>query len=514
MRLRFGGHLLEPSAAGAFVPGCPQSGVSVGIVPPVNRLPTSASLQVHATPGSDVRSSPPARALSFKSDSPLETDAQPAETPKSSFKQVFPDAVFTLDYSDSWPWLLEMVSKNFHPKEHHVQDNFGRAYKFVNSKARLEEAPSPSSFPLRVMKGFYPVTPEKTPLRLGDTRTDLLPKIVGGEAAESGDLRRVESSQTEVNPTQRAKPEVVRAEVVESSGVNEEPPKDPSPRASPVPSPVGSVVAETSKEPVVTSPAPPHVPVPTPVRSGVAENVQEPALTPPRESSREVPPAQVTPVASPVVTGTPGASQEAQRVSESSEMALVNTSKKPNMYQDGSYWKTLVILLSACGLLRMQRVSDAIQNGKSSASPEICKLFGTPAGRLWAANLLPCISCQATSSMSSSWSLVRWRLSRSCSSVRTPKKQKKMHKVHTTLSWGSASSQGGMRQELMCCWAFFVPRTMAKNAAKWAKENGLSRDNPIHGKEEYKLVVKDSFRFSQRHKTTTRATAVTTLQAR
>lgn len=57
-------------------------------------------------------------------------------------------------------------------------------------------------------------------------------------------------------------------------------------------------------------------------------------------------------------------------------------------------------------------------------------------------------------------------------------------------------------------------REMAKNAAKWARENGLARENPIHGKEEFKIVVRDSFRFSQRQRTTTRATATTTLQAR
>ena len=116
--------------------------------------------------------------------------------------------------------------------------------------------------------------------------------------------------------------------------------------------------------------------------------------------------------------------------------------------------------------------------------------------------------------MSSSWNLVRWMLCLPSSSVKTHKRQQRTQKVRTTLSWGSASFQDGMRQGLMVFEDPVLLREMAKNAAKWARENGLARENPIHGKEEFKIVVRDSFRFSQRQRTTTRATATTTLQAR
>ena len=338
------GHLLQPGAAGMFVPGCPQTGVSTGVVPPTLRGASSASLQVHRAPSDADLSSPMVRALSFNS--PVATDAQPPETPKATFQEVFPDAVFTVDYSASWPLLLEMVSKNFHPKEHHVVDNFGRAYKFVNARGHLDDVPSPSSFPLRITKGFFPVTPEKSPRA---TPVHSAAKVV---QVESSHLQRHESSQTvlEVSPTQALAdgcgvPQPVPHTPVPSPPACQDtpvvsPPKEPAPEE---PAPVAPIAT-----PVVT---PPNVPL-APVTSPDVGASQAVGLTP------EVAPGQATPVVSSEAVATPtpptplsgGDTPAAQALvpaadpKHAAQTAAKDTpAKKPNMYEDGSYWKMLVV---------------------------------------------------------------------------------------------------------------------------------------------------------------------------
>ena len=59
---------------------------------------------------------------------------------------------------------------------------------------------------------------------------------------------------------------------------------------------------------------------------------------------------------------------------------------------------------------------------------------------------------------------------------------------------------------------FQMPRIMATNAMKWAKEKGLTRVNPVHGTEEYRIATWEGFNNKETDKHTTTAEAEVELE--
>lgn len=52
---------------------------------------------------------------------------------------------------------------------------------------------------------------------------------------------------------------------------------------------------------------------------------------------------------------------------------------------------------------------------------------------------------------------------------------------------------------------------MAKNAVYWAKQKGLTRKNEVHGKEEYKVPTRETFKNKEKERTVQSASSHATL---
>ena len=96
------------------------------------------------------------------------------------------------------------------------------------------------------------------------------------------------------------------------------------------------------------------------------------------------PPVEVpeSPTPNDVATPTPTLTTSTAKDAVATRSEQEGEVKKPNMYEDGSYWVILGIHQSRVeAALRMQRFVKAGQKGKAECSPDIAKMFGNAEGR-------------------------------------------------------------------------------------------------------------------------------------
>lgn len=130
--------------------------------------PTSESLKTQPSADLTAPQTPAAKAMLASPTGSQTFDSQPQVTPISTHADRYPEAVFTIDHGppEVVQACLKQVLKNFSWKSHYLIGEFRDVYTFMDESGTLDVEPSPSSFPLRVLKGQPLFSPCQVPVVL------------------------------------------------------------------------------------------------------------------------------------------------------------------------------------------------------------------------------------------------------------------------------------------------------------------------------------------------------------
>ena len=365
-----GDHFHGPRSAGHFVPGFPAA--SAGHVGHLNspmptlRLGESTDTLVATGGGSQVFGSPVTPKMTFPVSSPRgdpADDSNPMMDEKanySTYRSMYPEAVFTIEYGEGWNFCLQNAAKNFNPKTHQVLDAFDEVYQFVSARGDLDHQPAPSDFPLRVVtRQSNNTTAAPSPAKAAPPKAlaPSVPAPSNAEAKATASLPPLKSPPPEQPTPKQTIPTPDQTIPKHTSPTpNQVTPKHTSP------TPEQTIPKHTSPTPEQTSPTPdqtiPKHTSPTPDQTIPKQTSPAPAkATPakassategqphPKQTTSEQPP--VPEQATPKQTSSPPQQLIPKQIAHKPPPVQQTASSPPeervSMYEDGSYWRTLSI---------------------------------------------------------------------------------------------------------------------------------------------------------------------------